>query len=90
MVNQGLRLIVIGRIGGKNWPQVRLAEDQHLIPNALDARYRSVVQQLVCYGYPGEIGRSRIRIEDAVACAARQWLADAGAANSLPQAGAAI
>ena len=25
------RLIVIGRIGGKNSPQVRLAEDDHLI-----------------------------------------------------------
>jgi hypothetical protein len=71
MVNQGLRLIVIGRIGGKNWPQVRLAEDQHSIPNALDARYRSVVQQLVCMAIQG-------RSADPEYASKTQWLAPHG------------
>ena len=51
------RLIVIGCIGGQYPPQMRLAEDQHLV-QALATQGADQTFRNACHGDPGEIGRS--------------------------------
>jgi hypothetical protein len=53
-------LSVIRRIGGKNSPQVRLAEDQNLVQALATQCANQTFRNAICHGDPGEIGRSRI------------------------------